>query len=211
MADKKIEQRLGLEPFVTDEYYRVLFSNVERKIHGSQTKSIAVTSTVSGEGKTTTVIQLAKVAVRDFGKKVLLLEGDFRNPQLHLLVKAASKTDRAIVESTIKGLDVMPLEKTTRNLSIKGPAFANGLKIIIDSVCNTYDYVFVDCPPILPLVDMQIIGGVVDGIILVVRAEGPDRNMILNGIEGLPKQKILGIVFNGAKLAWPKANYNYTY
>ena len=64
----------------TDEYYRILFSGVERKIKNGEIKSIAMTSALKGEGKTTTIIQLAKVAARDYGKKILLLEGDSKSP-----------------------------------------------------------------------------------------------------------------------------------
>ena len=212
MGKIKRDQKLNLEQSLLDEYYRVLFSRIEsNKKEGVKVKSIAVTSAVGGEGKTTTIIQLAKVTARDFGKKVLLVEGDFRNPQLHLLVKNGGKSDSAILETSIKGLDVMPLEKTAKNFSGKGLSFANGLSKVIESASHSYDLVLVDCPPVIGLVDTQIIANSVDGIILVVRADGPNRELVANGVEGLPKNKLLGIVFNGMKIVWPRSLYEYNY
>lgn len=202
---------LSAEPQESDELYRILFSNIERKINGRPYKSIALTSTVKGEGKTTTIIQLAKVGARDFGKRILLLEGDLKNPQLNSLISNHERADRAIGETPIQGLEVLTLGNITKNRNINGPAFASGLKKVIETVSSGYDYVFVDCPPIMPLVDMQIIGQVVDGVVIVIRAEGPSRNLVIKAMEAVPKEKILGVVFNGMHLTFPQYGYGYKY
>lgn len=211
MSEKYSFPLIGAEIPQSDEYYRILFSGVEKKFQNSGPKSIAVTSAIKGEGKTTTTVQLAKVAVRDFGKKILLLEGDLRSPQLSsiLMVSNKSQEGQAILRTTVPGLDVMTLSKIIKNKKVSGPAFATGLKKIIETVSSSYDYILVDCPPILPMVDMHIIAGIVDGIILVVRAEGPSRSMVNNALGSIPREKILGVVLNAVNSRWPNYGYGY--
>ncbi len=206
----KKDSRSGVDPKIVpaDEYYRILFSRIERRINGDEIKSIAITSAVKGEGKTTTITQLAKVVVRDFEKRVLLLEGDAINPSLNSILASKSREGQAIGSTAIRGLDVMTLDNVIKNKKVNGPAFAAGLKKVIETVSNSYDYILVDCPPVLPLVDMQIIAGIVDGIIMVVRSEGPSRSVVKNALASLPKDKILGVVLNGMKTRWSTSYLN---
>ncbi|MHB8481178.1 MAG: CpsD/CapB family tyrosine-protein kinase [Nitrospiria bacterium] len=210
-SDKNPLLTVGLEIAPTDEYYRILFSSIEKKIKGNGARTIAVTSSIKGEGKTTTITQMAKIAARDFEKKVLLLEGDALNPQLHSIVLDKPKERQAIGHTVIERLDVMTLSNVLNNKKINGPVFANGLRKIIDTVSGAYDYILVDCPPILPLVDMRIIARVVDGIIMVIRAEGPSRSMVKEALKSVPAEKILGVVLNGITTKWPTYGYGYGY
>ena len=116
---------------------------------------------------------------------------------------------QAILKSAIPGLDVMTLSHIIKNKKVTGPNFATGLKKIIDTVSNSYDFIFVDCPPVLPMVDMHIIAGVVDGIIMVIRAEGPSRSLVNSALGSIPKEKIIGVVLNGMKSRWPRYGYGY--
>jgi len=132
---------------------------------------------------------------------------------LSALVKTSVKQgeDQAIALTSIPGLYVMTLDNIIKNKKINGPAFGNGLRKIIEMVSVSYDYILVDCPPVLPVVDTQIIAGIVDGIILLVRAEGPSRNLVRKALEGIPREKVLGVVFNGAKSRQLKYSHEYHY
>jgi capsular exopolysaccharide synthesis family protein len=208
---------------VTEEFYRVLFSGMERRLNGRPVKSIAVTSSVKGEGKTTTVIHLARVAARDFGKKVLLLEGDLKNPQfsrywtnpdgvgLYQVLTQQVEFDKAILDTGQERLDAMPVGRVDKNRSVSGSILFRGLRNVIQEATSRYDYVFVDSPPILPLVDMRIIANAVDGVIMVVCAEGSPRSVIIKSVESIPREKILGVVLNGVKVSWSGYTYGYTY
>jgi capsular exopolysaccharide synthesis family protein len=194
-----------------DEYYRILFSGIKRRIEGGKVKSIAVTSAIKGEGKTTTVMQLAKVIARDFEKRVLLLEGDITNPSLNSILVNKPREGQAIGTTIINGLDVMTLGHVIKNKKMNGPAFASGLKKVIETVSNGYDYILIDCPPVLPMVDTQIIAGIVDGLIFVIRAEGPSRSLVKSALKSIPKEKVLGVVLNGMKTRWSSYQRGYGY
>ncbi len=64
------------------EQYRLLFSKVDRICHAEGKVVVALTSSVKGEGKTTTISNLAVVAARDFKKRCLLIDADFKNPSV---------------------------------------------------------------------------------------------------------------------------------
>ena len=207
----------------SSELYRVLFSGLMRQIADRPIRSIAITSSVKGEGKTTTAIHLARVAARDFGKKVLLLEGDLKNPQFgkrwsnpegtglyHLLTKEAT-LEAAIQMTDQEGFEVLPAGRFSKKQDDSGSALALGLKRILQEVSVRYDFVFVDCPPVHPLVDTRIIAEAVDGVIMVIQSEGPPRSVVASAVESLPSGKVLGVVLNGMKTVWPRYSYGYTY
>lgn len=202
---------MGLEDLPTDEIYRILFSNIERRISERPAKSIAVTSAVKGEGKTTTAIQLAKVMARDFGRRVLLLEGDIKNPQLGSIPLEKDAGGQAIRKTAIKGLEVMNLASITKSKPMNAPTFAGGLKKIVETVSESYDFILIDCPPVMPMVDMQIIAKFVEAILVVVRVQGPPRSLVNKALDSLPREKIIGVAFNGAENALSQYGYPYHY
>ena len=207
----------------SSEFYRVLFSSMERRMGEKPVKSIAVTSAVKGEGKTTTAIQLARVSARDFGKRILLMEGDLKNPQFHrywtkteeiglyhVLTQQAS-LDQAIHPTDVEGLEVMPLGTAAMAGAVNASLLAQGFRGVVQAASGRYDYVVVDSPPVLPLVDMRIIAEAVDGVVMVIQADGPPRSLVAKALEAIPREKVLGVVFNGVTTIWPRYTYGYTY
>lgn len=207
----------------SSEIYRVLFASLARRADEREIKSIAFTSSVKGEGKTTTAVHLATVAARDFGKRILLIEGDLKNPQIqrrwphpegkglyHVLAQEDS-FDSAVVITDQDGLEVMPAGRLGKEQRDSASVLSFGFKKIVQEASGRYDYVFVDSPPILPLVDMRIIADAVAGVVMVIRAEGPPRSLISKAVATIEREKIIGVVFNGAKSAWPGYIYGYSY
>ena len=208
---------------VNEEVYRLLFSGMERRLGGRPLKSIGVTSAIQGEGKTTTVIHLAQVAARDFGNRVLLLEGDLKSPQfyrrwtgptgvgLYEVLTDQVGFDKAILQTEQERLDAMPVGRVDRSRSVSGSVLFRTLHKVIEEAKARYDYIFVDCPPIFPLVDMRIIANAVDGMIMVIRAEGPPRSEVVKSTDSIPREKIIGVVLNGVKAFRSGYTSGYTY
>lgn len=223
--ENKTLPSLWIDPFESTygEIYRLLFSGMERRIAEKGIRSIAVTSAIKGEGKTTTAIHVARTAARDFGKRVLLVEGDLRNPQFHRhwmkpdgvglydVLRDHARCELAVGPTDTEGMEAMPLGNTPGAPEVSGSILAQGLKRVVRAVATRYDYIFVDSPPILPLVDMRIIAEAVDGILMVVRAEGAPRSVIAKALEAVPREKVVGVVLNGMKTAWPRYDYGYMY
>ena len=94
------------------EQYRHLFSRVDLACKAKDKRVIAVTSCAEGEGKTVTVSNLAIVAARDFGRRVMLIDADFRHPTLSNYFKLESG----------KGLiDVLMRQADLEKVFVPGP------------------------------------------------------------------------------------------
>jgi polysaccharide chain length determinant protein (PEP-CTERM system associated) len=209
----------------TTEQYRMLYVKMSdlHTRHGH--KVFAISSALPGEGKTITSMNLAVVMARDFGKKTLLLEGDLRNPTISrylnldlgsgLVDILSSKTSaeatfvpvaETLVPFADEHLAVLPAVKSTRNAS--GLLSSPRLRDLLSLLKSQYDFVLIDTPPILPLSDMQIFEEVVDGILLVVRAEQTPKAALQQAIQVLGTEKLAGIIFNDVQ---PQGMSPYTY
>ena len=191
----------------------MLYNKISGLIEQKTKKVFAISSAMPGDGKTVTALNLAIVIARDFGKKTLLLEGDFRKPSLAPYLKIEleeglvdlllSKTDMrsslipfadTLIPFADDHLSVLPAVKSVRN-SI-GLLSSQRLQELLETVKKQYEVILIDAPPILPLADMGLFEKVVDGIVLVVRAERTPRNALVRAIDTLSTDKLVGIVLN---------------
>lgn len=209
--------RSGNIQTIITEQYRLLRSKLNSLNGNHNNKVVAVTSTQKGEGKSITSVNLAIVMAEDTKKKVLLIDGDMRKPSIHTFLNCKSEyglvdillnktdIDYAVVPSGIKNLNLLlggePVESPSDLIS------APLLKEIIEKLKKRFDYIIFDSPPIIPFADMNILGDIVDGILLVVRAEKTPKDMIVEALKGLNKENVLGVVLNDSKKRLSKIYY----
>ncbi len=200
----------------------ILLSGLEPNL-----RTIMVTSATPGEGKTTVAINLA-IVLAQLGKRTLLIEADLRNPFLHhafgiprepgltdvvvgsVALEEATLTfsdfvlGRAGLESLIDrpGLDNLFLlpsghqpPNPTEFLS------AQALSTLLGELRQRYDYVVLDCAPILPVADSTILGSRVDGALLVVRVGSVARAALRRAKTLLEaaRTRLLGVCLTGVK------------
>lgn len=166
------------------EAYRRLRSNLEFvRREGGSASSIVVTSSTAGEGKTTTAVNLA-IAMAELGDKVLLIDADLRAPS----VASTTGLEKAVGLSTVlvgtTSLEdaVQKWGDTTLDVLTSGEAIPNPLLLIdskamldlVESASSTYDFVVIDSPPLLSVVDAVVLSHQSDGP-LVVAAVGRTR------------------------------------
>jgi succinoglycan biosynthesis transport protein ExoP len=215
--------KMKIHPLVTlkesdsavTEQFRILYTKIswlnDRKPY-NETKSysvFAISSALKNEGKTITSLNLSIVAARDFGKKTLLIEADFKNPQIasYLGLKAdGGLTDILLNNTDIQScmityghdnLSILPVGGSMQNSS---PVLSSTrMKDLISTLRERYDYIFIDCPPILSLPDMNIIERLVDGVILVIRGEKTPRNLLTMASRSLQGDKLLGLILNDVR------------
>ena len=84
------------------------------------------------------------------------------------------------------------------------------MRDLLRLLTSQYDFILVDTPPVLPLSDMQIFEEVVDGILLVVRAEHTPKTALLQAIQTLGPEKVVGIIVNDVQ-APEMQSYAYAY
>ena len=213
------------------EQYRILYTKINDLCKEKSQKIFAITSALQSEGKTVTALNLAIVMAKDFGKKTLVLEGDFRRSTIPrylkveleeglvdiLSSKADMHTTRVPVANTLipfadDNLTVLPAVRRTQHSS--SLLSSQRLRDLFDILREQYDFILIDSPPILPLSDMNIFEEVVDGILLVVRAERTPRGAIEQALEALGTDKLLGIVLNDVRQTFSsyyKYGYQYNY
>ncbi|CAG1066045.1 Putative tyrosine-protein kinase YveL [uncultured bacterium] len=191
------------------ERYRILYTRLEQISSKKAFKSFAVTSAVKGEGKTTTSLNLAWLMANEFGKKVLLIESDFRNPSISSnyisMGRLSGLVDvingEADIRSAINRFEDTRLYLLPARTSVKNSSMlvdSQGMKNVLERAKSDFDYVIVDSPPILPLVDMNILSKMVDGLLLVVKAGSTPKDLVRKAVNSLPNKNVSGVVLNGA-------------
>lgn len=204
-ADKLIVHHQPRSPI--SEAYRMLHSNLRFMNSDGDVKVIAVTSSVPGEGKSTTCANLA-IAMAQRGCKVLLVDADMRVPSQHHLWALTNRTGLSdvIVGQThlyralniaLENLDIL-----TAGVIPPNPGAlldSKRMATLVESLREHYDYVILDCPALTVADDPRILSQLADGVLLVVRPGVVDSAQAQSSKELLSQteQKILGIVVNG--------------
>lgn len=205
------------------EAYNLLRTNLmfATKRNDRNARVIGITSSVHGEGKSLTILNLA-YSIAESGRKVVLVECDLRLPTLrkklglpkttglsNLLAGIGSEKATLHKDVLIKGFDVVLAGDIPPNPSelLGSKAFAN----LIDSIAETYDVVLLDLPPIGEVSDALVVSKVSDGLIIVVRNDytiASDLDYTLRQCE-MVGAKVIGFVYNGSASKSKKYKYGY--
>ncbi|MHB9035605.1 MAG: GumC family protein [Armatimonadota bacterium] len=202
------------------ESFRILRNNISFSSIDHKIRILAITSANRGDGKTTTSINLA-VAMAMGGKRVLLVEGDFRRPSLHEHLKAPRGIGFTTVLTGASALENAIVKTKIENLSFlsSGPLPPNPAEILnsqqsrelFRTLAEAYDMVIVDCPPCVGLSDVQVISTIVDGMLLVVslnRTLRPHLQMTIRTLSQI-KAPLIGLVIN--RIEMRRRGYGYYY
>ena len=188
-----VGKRLG----ASESYYR-LKDNILYYSDNGKNKVFYCESSVAGEGKSTVVINLA-VALAKSGKKVVLLDLDFRRPKIHrafiivnlegITVYMLGECDKSsLIKKTDFGVDVINRGKAAQNASIIFTS--NKFKNLIEELKAEYDIVLFDCPPVLMVSDYIHIAKLSDAAIFIVRLGVTHRSNLKESIELLKRNNI---------------------
>lgn len=146
-----------------------------------------VTSSVMGEGKTTTAVNLAYILAHDLGKSTLLIDCDFKRPMVHEYMGVPVGPGLGdvlqggeILENCLHPCEGVPLwvlpsgSPTIRPVGLSGIQY---VKKILPDLKARYDHVILDAPPVMPLADVNILSGMTDMTAFVVRAGGTSQDI----------------------------------
>ncbi|KPU45156.1 tyrosine-protein kinase YwqD [Oxobacter pfennigii] len=203
------------------EIFRTLRTNIKFTSFDKNVKTIVFTSTGPNEGKSTIISNLA-VTLSQAGNKVLLMEGDLRNPTVHKMFSlpndygitnmliGGSDHENFIHKTDIEKLDVLPCgPKPPNPAELLG---SNKMKSILDGLKEYYDYILIDAPPVIVVTDGALLASISDGTILVIASGEATIESVLKARDLLVNVKadIIGTVLNKYKSTSP-GNYYYRY
>ncbi|MEC2255849.1 CpsD/CapB family tyrosine-protein kinase [Bacillus thuringiensis] len=189
------------------EQYRNIRTNIEFTSVDNHVRSIIVTSADPGDGKTTTIANLAVVFGQQ-GKKVLLIGADLRKPTIQNLFAIHSSngltnllSGQAKLMQCIQKTDIENVYLMAAGPIPPNPAELLGSRAMDDALLeayNMFDIILIDTPPVLVVTDAQVLANKCDGIVLVVRSEKTEKDKIVKAKQILDKAsgKLLGVVLN---------------
>jgi capsular exopolysaccharide synthesis family protein len=189
------------------EQYRTLRTNIQFSNVDGEMRSLMVTSSKPGEGKSTTVANLAVVFAQQ-GKQVLLVDADLRKPTVHYTFRLENHigltnvlTKQINWQSAIHSSDVNNLSLLTSGPIPPNPAELLGsshMKELLEELYTQFDVVLFDTPPILAVTDAQIMANLCDGSVLVTHSGQTPIEAAQKSKELLEaaKGKLLGVVLN---------------
>jgi capsular exopolysaccharide synthesis family protein len=189
------------------EAYRILRTNIEFNRKNPEDNSITVVSGGAGEGKSTTLVNLAYVCAQG-GYTTLMIDADLRRPRLHTFFDINNSVGLTNYLTTELMLEDVILQTPVDNLYFMPsgilPADAAGIlnsrrmSELIQDVKQRFDLVLVDSPPILGVSDAAVLASEVDLTMIVVQHRKLPRNMLLRvkaAVENVGG-KVIGVVLN---------------
>lgn len=201
------------------EAYRTLRTSIEFASVDAPIRTLLVTSSVAGEGKTIMAANLA-VAFAQAGRRVLLVDADLRKPGVHLVFDVPNSHGlTTLLHSDEVSLDAIAQATEQANLRIltTGPLPPNPaellgaqrMRVILDRLKSGGDLVIFDGPPLQAVTDSAILSSFLDGTLFVIAAGRSRRGAVRLGRESLARAhaSVLGaVLYGGARGTFP--NYH---
>jgi protein-tyrosine kinase len=197
-----------LEPTsLAAEQYRAVRLAIETFRHERGTRTVAITSPGRGDGRTITAINLAGALAQAPDARVVLVEADLRHPSV---ARALGMPAGRGLSSYLLDTSMAPEAVITRPANVAFEVVTAGaassmpyellksprLAALLAALRERFDYVVVDTPPALPYPDVGILRDMVDGFVVVVRANRTPREMLRDCTNVIGRQRGLGLIFN---------------
>ena len=217
--------------FRIEESYKSIRTNIMLSVIKNGCKTIVVSSSNAGEGKTTTSINLA-ISLSQADQRVLLIDSDLRKPKIHhyfsipnapgltnfLSDVANNKSRNADLFNTVHPTEIANLSIITSGSIPPNPAEILGSELMsefLKEISKHFDYIIIDTPPINVVSDALPVVRMSDGIIVVIKSNSSTHPELAKTIEALKfiQANILGFVVNFVenKSSRYSKKYGYTY
>ncbi|MEI3369753.1 MAG: CpsD/CapB family tyrosine-protein kinase [Clostridium sp.] len=205
---------------ITAESYRSLRTNIQYSSIDKQVKTLVVTSSNAGEGKSTVAGNLAYTFFQN-GKRVLIIDCDLRKPSLHRKFNVSNEeglTDVLVgtskLNNVMKKIDDNLYLLTTGTLP-PNPAEiigSNTMENFLEQCKINFDYIILDTPPILPVTDSKLLAIKADATVVVVQSEVSKSKHVSQAFKELEKvnANIIGTILNDVEMYSEKLYYDYS-
>ncbi|MFK8186051.1 MAG: GumC family protein [Phormidesmis sp.] len=190
------------DPF--SEAFRLLLTNLKLS-NGQKVKSVAVSSTTAGEGKSTVAIYLAEAAAA-MGQKVLLVDADLRNPSIHQYLELSNKkgltslfsgeTNPAVIQRFSESPTIYVMCTGDYAIEPSRALASTTMQKLVQRVQPVFDLIIFDTPPLLGQSDAYLVTDLTDGLLLVTQSGKVKQSSLSRAMEQLRTADInvLGVV-----------------
>ncbi len=201
------------------EQFRTLRGRIDSLAAQQPLRTIAVTSAVAGEGKTTAAVNFALVSAMSVGRRVLLVDCDLRRPKVHQslglrvdaglseLLEGDAAPEEAITAVQGSSLQVLPVRTLPHNPSEL--LASSRMSELVEKLAESYDRVVLDVPAVLGIPDAKTITDLCDGVIFVVKADSTAEEEVTSALEVVDRRRVLGVVLNGEVRGADRYGYGY--
>jgi exopolysaccharide/PEP-CTERM locus tyrosine autokinase len=207
ILDEKLVSFFQPSSMVAEQFKR-LRTHIIRPGLENSAKTILVTSTVAGEGKSLIAVNLAITIATELHSHALLVDCDLRNPSLSRMfglqekkglsnyLRGEAEIPDLLIKTSVDKLTVFSGGSIQENpVELIG---SNRMKSLVKDLKSRYDdrYIIIDSSPLLATTEPSVLNEMVDGIILVIKSGETPRESVHQAIKLLKKEKILGVVLN---------------
>lgn len=214
-----LHKQFGISPDA--EAYRILRTNIEYNRKNSEDNALTIISGAAGEGKSTTLINLAYICAQG-GYTTLMIDADLRRPTLHSHFEVSNTVgltnylttdllpEDVILQTPINNLYFMPSGLLPQDAA--GILNSRRMSELIQDVKQRFDLVLLDSPPILGVSDASVLVNEVDLTILVVQHRKLPKYMLLRVKKSVENVggRLIGVVLNNVNLASDSQYQYYT-
>jgi capsular exopolysaccharide synthesis family protein len=190
------------------ETFRVLATRLAHMRRKRLLKRLLVTSAIGDEGKSVVSVNLALTLARRTGERVLLIEADLRRPTASALLATTQlpgisewHQHKLALQDVFYQVEGMPLWLLSAGKGIEEPLpllESDAFSQMLNAVSEGFDWVLLDCTPMLPMADATSLSRLCDGVLVVAREGHTRKRTLMRALNSIEKSKQLGFIYNDA-------------
>jgi capsular exopolysaccharide synthesis family protein len=219
--DEPIRSLLDAKSALSEAYFSVQTSLALATTHGFP-RTVVVTSSRAGEGKSLTSLGLAKTLAAQ-GRRVLLIDADMRSPSIHYMLDRLGTPGLSSLLSSTASVQEVVQNTDIANLAIvaagpQPPSAAellagNRLEVVFKTLLETFDHIVVDAPPVMGFADVPLIANKVEGVCFVIEAHGTNKASARTAISRLRSDDttLFGAIVTKFDAKRASSGYGYDY
>jgi capsular exopolysaccharide synthesis family protein len=205
-----IAEKLVVTPSISPvslEQYRRLAATLHRRQTESRIKTVLVASTMAGEGKTLTAVNLALTFSESYGRNVLLIDGDLRRPTTHAVLEVPNILGSGIgsKQETDQKLSLIQVSPRLSVLTAGQPdadpmsrLASDRMRRVLMEAATQFDWVIIDTPPVGTVPDANLLATMADVVLLVVQAGRTPARLVQRTADALGRERVMGVILNRA-------------
>lgn len=203
-----VAEKLVVTPSISPislEQYRRLAATLHRRQADRRIKTVMVASTMAGEGKTLTAVNLALTFSESYGRNVLLIDGDLRRPTTHDVLEVPNILGSGVglTTETDQKLSLIQVSPRLSVLTAGQPdsdpmdrLASDRMRRVLAEAAAQFDWVIIDTPPVGTVPDATLLATMADVVLLVVQAGRTPARLVQRTVEALGRDRVIGVVLN---------------